>query len=354
VITLLFGADALGIRRRLQQLRAEADGGSGMLETNLTVIEGRDARPQDIIGPAMSPPFLAPFRLIVVEGFLDRFEQGSEQRQPRSLDAFNPLFAALEAGLPPTTMLVFTGEAIRRNPMHDRLKKIAGVTVEEYAALKPAELPRYIREEAAARGIRFRPGPFREAAPDDEELRKATDPAAYLTALLGSDTLAIASELDKLALFSMGDEVTLDVVHRVCAGERQSTGFAFVDAVMDGQHARALTALEHLLRDGVSSQELLVMLMNGYRQAATVIDLLDDRATPEEIGKAINRPWPGLRDRAIARARRLGHAGLRAAFEALVVADRTNKAGEVDEDLALELVVARLAALAPEAAGSRR
>lgn len=354
MIILLFGADALGIRRRLAQLRTDADGGSGMIETNLNAIEGRDAKAQEIIGPAMSPPFLAPFRLVVIEGFLDRFEQGPESRGPRSLDAFSPLFAALESGLPPTTILVFTGGALRRNPMLDRLKKVPGATVEEHAPIAPRELPRYIREEAAARGIRFRAGPFRDVSPDDEELRKAGDPAAYLATLLGSDTLAIASELDKLALFAMGNDVTLDIIYRVCAGERESTSFAFVDAVIDGHHSRALTALEILTLRGTSPAELLAMLMTGYRQAATVIDLLDDGATPEEIGKAINRPWPNLRDRAIARGRRLGHERLRVAFEILVGADRSIKSGEVEDDLALELAVARLAALAPEAAGSRR
>ncbi len=354
MIILLFGADALGIRRRLGQLRTEADGGTGMIEPNLIAIEGRDAKPQDIISPAMSPPFLAPYRLVVVEGFLDRFEQGPEARGPRSLDSFSPLFAALDSGLPPTTILVFTGGAVRRNPMLDRLKKVQGVTVEEHAAIKPGELPRYIREEAATRGIRFRAGPFRDVSPDDEELRRAGDPAAYLATLLGSDTLAIASELDKLALFAMGNEVTLDTVYRVCAGEREAGAFAFVDAVLDGHHGRALTTLAILRNSGTSTGELLAMLMNSYRQAATVIDLLDERATPEEIGKAINRPWPGLRDRAIARGRRLGRDRLRAAFEILVGADRSIKSGEVDEELALELAVARLAGLAPEAASQRR
>ena len=57
---------------------------------------------------------------------------------------------------------------------------------------------------------------------------------------------------------------------------------------------------------------------------------------------------------AIARARRHGPHNLRLAYEYLLEADRTNKLGEVDEDLTIEILVMKLCALAPAAAGSRR
>lgn len=357
MLLLLYGLDELGVRRRMQQLRAEADGGTGMLETNLISVEGRDATAQDIIGPAMSPPFLAPARLVVVEAFLNRFEPRGDQRQPRSIAAFEPLFAALEAGIAPSTILVFTGippsdpgerdGAFKRNPMIDRLKKIPGATAEEHREMKGQELLRFIKDEAGTRGIHLRSGPFRDAPPDDDELRKLTEPAAFIAALLHGDSLAIVNELDKLALYSMGREVTVDTVALVCSGERDVKGYTFVDAVMDGDHARALGALEALRRDGASSQEILVLLLGGYRRAATMIDLLEGGATPDEVGKAMNMTYPNLRDRAIARGRRLGHPGLKAAFTAIVAADRTNKLGEVDDDLAIDLLVARLASLSP-------
>ena len=75
--------------------------------------------------------------------------------------------------------------------------------------------------------------------------------------------------------------------------------------------------------------------------------MLDEGASPEDIGKAIKRPWPGLRDRAIARARRLGRDGLLQAYEYLVTADRTVKLGEARDEIALEVAVSRLLQLSP-------
>jgi DNA polymerase-3 subunit delta len=339
LILVLYGADELGLRRRLGQLKEEADGGTGMLATNLTVVSGRDAKVHEIVGPAMSPPFLAPKRLVIVDALLDRYEQGN-QRQPRSLDPVQPLLAALAAGVPDSSMLVFTGGAGKRNALIERLRKTPGVQVEEHPELKGDQLLRYIREEAAARGVRFRGGP-------------EADPARMLANMLGSDTLGIANELDKLALYTMGRDVTPEDVGKVCAAEREASAFDFVDGVMDGNPRAAFAALQSLRKQGENPQGVLALLTDGYRTSATVLDLLEDGATPEEIGKAIRRPWPYLRDKAIARARRLGQAGVMAAYAAIVEADRTTKLGEVDEDLAFDLLVARLSTLGSPAAQRR-
>ncbi|HEY5477642.1 MAG TPA: hypothetical protein VIK11_13110 [Tepidiformaceae bacterium] len=356
MIILLHGSDALAIRRRMQAIRDDADGNSGMLSTNQSVIDGRDAKVQEILSQVMSPPFLAPKRLVVIENLLDRFEQSGEQRQPRSLDPLKSLLEALESGIPESTVLVFTGGSARRNPLIDRMKRIAGVEDVDCPAPEKDALFRFVRDEAAARGIRFRNGPFRGASiPEDEELARIGDPAVLLATLVRTqspsgdwqaDTLAIVNELDKLALFTMGRDANVDEVFTVCAGDRESNKFTFTDSVMDGDLRKALQSLDALRRDGESAQALLGLLIAGYRTSATVIDLLAEGATPEEIGKAIRRPWPNLRDRAIRRAKGLGPTGLKRAYEALVAADRTNKAGEVDEDLAMEILVEQLASLA--------
>lgn len=358
MILLLHGGDGLALRRRMQQLRDQADGGSGMLVTNLAEVDGRDAKPHHILGPAMSPPFLAPYRLVVVEKLLDRFEQPrGEMRAPRSVEPWAPLFAAIEAGLPETTILVFTAAKLeKRNPLLDRLAKLPGVTNEEHAQPNERDAPRYIRDEAAARGIRFRPGPSKRPHFDSEAWVSggAGDPAVLLGALTRADTLRIASELDKLALFAQGREVTVDDVYDVCAGEREMSGFRFTDSVMDGKHLDALTALQLLRREGESTQGLLGLLTGAYRRLGTVLGHLETGATPEDVGRAMRMPWPNLRDAAIRRARRLGPEGLATAYEALVEADRRPKLGEIDEDLALELLVAKLTRYRPAAPAARR
>jgi DNA polymerase-3 subunit delta len=295
------------MRRRLQELKDEADGGTGMLMGNLTGIDGRDAKPADVLGPAMSVPFLAARRLVVVDNLLDRYEYNPEQRQQRSLAPWDPLFGALEGGIPESTILVFTGPGVsKRNPMIERLKKIPGVLDEEYPELKGEPLSRYIRDEASARGIRFRNGPSKQRHSGNDEWEHAglhdrngppTDPVELLKALLQGDTLGLANELDKLALYTMGRDVTVDDVYEVSAGGRAFDSFAFTDAVMDGKLQVALHVMARLRDDGMEDAGLLAILLGAYRRLAPVVDLVEQGASPEEIGAAMGAAgrYPNLR-----------------------------------------------------------
>ena len=359
MIVILRGANAVAIRRRLQQLKDEADGGSGMLDANYAPVEGRDAKPFDILSVAMTPPFLAPRRLVVVAGFLERFEGRGEGRasSARPIDAFEELFTAIETGMPATTSLVITGGAVRaNNAALARLKRIEGAVDEEYGEVKGQELLRYVNEEAAGRGIKFRMGPARQSHLANEEWERArggddsarSNPAALIAALTNGDTMAIANELDKLALYTLGRETTVDDVHEACAGERDVTSFAFADAVMDGKLGPALQMLERLYRDYGNGQPLIGLLISRYQTLGELAELVAANAPLEDVVKVLGPAgkFPGLRDAAIGRARRHGEGRVRGAFEAIIECDRRMKLGEVEEDLGLEIMVTKLCRIA--------
>ena len=354
MIIVLHGLDELGIRRRLGALRGEPDDASG-LSADLALLDGRDVKPDDILGPALTAPFLSPRRLVVVEGLLGRFEPKGAQRGPR-VDTYDPLLAALAEGVPETTTLVFVDGAVneRRNPLFKRLTELPDVEIEFFPERKAAQLQQFVREEASRHGISFRKARSVRPMPADEEWRrpKEGDPAQLL-AVLHPNTLDLSHELEKLALFTMNREATVDDVDLLCGGERGATIWELVDGVLDGDTAQAMLALQFLRSRGESVQGLLGQLVAAYRPLATVLDMLEAGSNAEDIGKAIKRPWPGLRDRAIARAGRLGRPGLLRAYEYLVAADRTIKLGEAREDVALEIAVAQLLELSPRTAGRR-
>lgn len=367
MIILLFGANELAMRRRLQELKDEADGGSGMLLTNLATIDGRDAKPADVLAPCMAPPFLAPHRLVIVEHLLERFEARGGQRGARNLGPWEQLPEALAAGIPESTTLVFFGQPFlaenrtrsvsKSNPLVDRLAKLPGVSVEEFPAITGKDLERYIREEAAARGLRFKAGaPAEERYEAWEERPPETDPAVMLANLLQGDTLSIANELDKLALYTRASrgEVTVAEVARVCAGDREAKSWDLTDAIINGNLAGALAALK-LLRDaGENLQGLLGLVTARYRALAPLVELVAEGMQPPAIAETLRRPADWRLERDIRVARRLGTAGLKRAYAALVEADRTNKLGEVDEDLSVEVLLMKLCALAPAQAPAGR
>jgi len=360
VIIAVFGGDEARIRERLHALRDEADGGSGMLESNLTVIDGRDLKPADVLGPVMSVPFLSAKRLVIVEHLLERYEPRYEPRGGarggRVPATLQPLFEMLAQGIPETTMLVFVGLPLyidsrpsavsKKNPVVQEIAKLPGATVEEYPSPDAKTLPAYIEREAQARGLRLRAG--KQGFEPDEPIPPDASPAALLAALTQGNTLSIANELDKLALYTGGGEVTMADVYHICAGERIAGQFELSDAVLDGDLRHALAAIASLREHGEDSGATLNNLVLTYRRLAPVIELVADDAPPDELNRALGNVarYPKLRDNAIRRARRLGLPGLHAAFEAMTTADRESKSGVIDRELAIDLAVARLCALA--------
>lgn len=382
MILLLRGGDELGIRRRLQHLKDEADGGTGMLTTNLVQIDGRQATANEILAAVLTPPFLAPRRLTIVEGFLDRWERrqapreegdggatpdreagppGSEARGAR-ITEFEPFFAAVEAGLPESAWLVLTGgEPQATNAMVARLKKIGtGVTEEVLSEPRREALPRFIRDEAAARGVRFRASRAAEEHWDSEDWvrRPENDPIALLAAITNGNTLAIANELDKLALYTMGRDVTVDDIYTLCSGEREITQFNLLDAIQDGKVAEALGYLDRLMAADDVTQYVITMLTTRFRQTAIVAELMEAGASDEEVGRAMGNAgrYEGLRRAGMNRARRIGSEGARAALIAIADCDYRSKKGDVESEVALEALVTRLArmAAAGDRAGGRR
>jgi DNA polymerase-3 subunit delta len=361
VIVVLFGANELAMRRRLQELKDEADGGSGMLMTNLTNVDGRDAKPSDVLGPCMSPPFLAPRRLVLVEHLLERFEARGGPRGARALGAWDDMIAELAKGIPPTTTLVFFGQPFlaegrarsvsKANPFVAALMKIPGVNVEEHPALEKENLLRYIQEEAALRGIRFKRGGEFEA---HEERPAESEPAQLLANLLQGDTLSIANELDKLALYARdnGGEVSVADVNRVSHGDREAKSWDLTDAIINGNLSAALGALATLKESGEALQGLLGLITARYRSLAPVSELVAAGKPKDAIAEELKRPnnYPLTKD--VEAARRLGPAAVKRAYEYLVEADRTNKLGEVDEEVSIDILLMKLCALAP-ASGRR-
>jgi DNA polymerase III delta subunit len=358
MILLLRGNDELARKRRIQALKDEADGGSGMLLTNLVEIDGRDAKAEDITGPAMTPPFLAPLRLVIVERFLDRWE-GREQRvdesgepiQPRGLGQFEPLFAVLNAGIPPTTALVLTGAGSGANAMVTRLKKdTPGVTEEVHDEPRKDDLIRFIRDEAAARGVRFRGSRAVDEHWDSDEWmrRPQSDPVALLAGISNGNTLAIVNELDKLALYSMGRDVTVDDVYTLCSGDREVTTFNLLDSIQDGKPGDALHYLARLREKDDVDQYVLTMLTTRFRQTAVMAELLEAGAPDTEVARAMGNAgkYEGLREMGKRRARAIGSSGARAALQAIVETDYRLKKNEIRAEVAVEVLVLKLARMA--------
>lgn len=94
-IFFLHGDDPAGITERINILCASL-GDASMADLNLTTLDGRVCDENEIRNAALSMPFLANHRLVIVHSALSRLGQDSQKKR----------FAALLDEIPSTTQLV--------------------------------------------------------------------------------------------------------------------------------------------------------------------------------------------------------------------------------------------------------
>lgn len=347
MLHVIYGDDEFRASEALRALKSAIDT-DGSLATNTTVLAARGLTPQTLIQHAAAIPFLAAARLVVVEGLLTSLgaRRGVVEAWQQLVD-FVPQ-------LPDSNHLVLLeppkkrddrGRGVGGSPLLAALREAAGdrVTVTELKELKtwtrggPSEVARWLQDRAVQRGISIEPRAI-EALCD----------------LVGANLRALASELEKLAMYATGRAITANDVRLLTPQAREETIFEIVDAVVEGRAADALRLVRHVFEvESQKPEDLRRMIARQLRMMVRAAELLEMHAPPDAISSATGaRGFP--LEKLTRQARAAGRAASEASLRAAEHADHSVKTGRLDDELALELLVVRLADLAPRGARSRR
>jgi DNA polymerase III subunit delta len=204
---LIVGGDRPKIQRALQRLRARVgDEGVQVLSARETSADGAIAA-CNALGL-----FGAGRRLVLVE----------EVEHWKAADA--KAVAAYLADPAPQTVLALTGDVRADSALAKACAKRGDVLV--YDVSKRA-LPTWVAEQFARVGA-----------------NAGTDACRALVELVGDDLEALASEVDKLATWAGGDEITASHVHALAVARGESPVFALTDAWGRRDVAGVLSACE--------------------------------------------------------------------------------------------------------------
>ncbi len=337
MIYVFYGADSFTLHETLAELKSELDG-DGMLATNTVVFDGHQLRPEELQTVCGTLPFMGSHRLVLVEGFLGRFETGRDRRrgaggragQPGrrpDLGPWRDLPAVLE-GLPPSTALVFVdGDVSNKNPVLRMLSPLAQVQV--FPRLAQRDLVGWIQDRACRENVAISPAAVR-----------------LLATLVGNDLWALWQELSKLSLCAQGRQIEEEDVRALTVAAREVSVFPVVDAVVEGRPDQALRLLEHLLDQGAAAPYVLAMLTRQYRNLLLATEMLRQRRPTREIGERLGISSQFALGKVVDQAKRYPPARLAASYRRLLEADVAIKTGIYREELALEVLVEDLARLA--------
>jgi DNA polymerase-3 subunit delta len=321
-VYLLHGEEAFLKQEALALLRRAVLGEAGAEPSpwSLTVLEGGSARLAEILDAARTLPMLAPRRMVLVK----------EAEKLRESDA-DSLKEYL--GNPsPTTCLVFaagSGKPDFRKAIFRALQERARTV--EFAVLKGASLPRWIRDRVKERGAEIDP-----------------DAAALLETLGGADLFRIDQELSKvLDYLSPSRKITADGLGETMGTAAAGSIFELAERVGAGETGEAVRLLRGLLAEGEEPTRLLFLIARQMRILILGRSLVKRGHRGAELAQALGiPPYPFILEKTQNLIARFPEGAAAPTLRRILEADRALKGGIGKGPAILERLVLDLTFLA--------
>jgi len=328
LIYILWGQDDYSIARAVDGIKQEL-GDQASLAAGTTTLENQ-VSPDELKTVCETMPFMTGKRLVIVNGLLGRFETQGRSRRQRKPPKTNgnqeevKTFSNSVNAMPDTTVLVLVEGAISdKNPL---LKEIAGrATVRNFPLPKEAKLREWIQKKMKDEGGSISP--------------KAVQ---LLVRLVGSNLWIMASEVEKLILFTAGRTIEEEDVRAVVGYNQQATVYNMMDAILEFKAERAEQLLQHLFLSGLAPVYLLYMLARQVQLIVRAKELMRKRGTNREIQNRLGITSEYVLKKTMEQAGRYSLPRLREVYRRLLDTDLSIKTGKYDGELALNILVAEL------------
>lgn len=294
---LLVGEEDFLRDHALRAIKSAVLGTEGLEGFNDDVFYGDECVAADILGCANELPVFAERRLVVVKG--------TDKIAAKEGEAMIPYCLAPNE----STTLVFTATKLdNRLKFPQALKK--HTTTIDCGALPPAQVPRWIEEQAKALDVRL------------------NEDAIHLLAELSSQSLYLLKrELEKLATsVKPGTVVGPAEVELLRGTQPEASVFDLSAAIGAKDPGRALRILARNLEAGEQPLRMLGALIWQYRRLWKARALLDSGTPEGELSRAIGIPPFRVRE-FVGQVRMFTDAQLRTAFQLFLETDSALKGG---------------------------
>lgn len=226
------------------------------------VFDGREATPDAVVRAALTLPFSAPARLVIVKE-----AQGLPAKDREALEAY------AKAPNPSTRLMLLAAEPLPAT--HWLLRTVPPSAVVATRGASGRELLSWLRARAKSEGI------------------EVTEDAAHLLVQwVGEGMVALVGELRKAALAAgpVGSRVGVEEVRAVVGEHRLRSVFELTGALERRDLGQAVTVLESLLRAGEEPLAVLGMVTREVRLTWLVKEWLRQGKSVEEISRLLRRP----------------------------------------------------------------
>ena len=326
---ILSGQDDYSLSQALEEIK-KGTGDQALLAANTTILDGQQVTLDRLRAVCETLPFLAEKRLVIIKGLLERFEPGGKSGRRKKItrvtnhqNEYKSLGAYISQ-LPDSTVLVLIDVRVTsKNPLFSGLSPKA--KVKSFPLLRGAKLCQWIQGQVKEEGGTISP--------------QAID---LLARLVGGDLWVMASEIDKLILFTSDRHIEEEDVRLLVSHAQQASVFVMVDAILESRAGLAGQILHQLLQRGASSAYLLTMLSRQFRMIVRVKGLKKQGKAETEIRSRLGLTADFTWNKTVGQAERYPLGRIKEVYRKLLETDLSIKTGRYDGELALNILIAEL------------
>jgi DNA polymerase III subunit delta len=330
MLYILHGADTFSRQQEIDSIK-KSMGAADLLALNTTVLDGSDITAEQVIDFCRTVPFLNPFRLIIIEGLLGRFEHSSKRNKDKSEES-NYHSSAYEKweklgemlkGIPQSTTVIFIDEEISaRNPLFKDLGGMARTRV--FPAMKESGVRVWIGNKIKASGSRISP-----------------DAVKLLIDCTGNDLWTLNNEIDKLLSYCGDRTISDEDVKTLTSYSRDINIFNLVDKIMEKKSSEAQQLVSKMIKEGANVSYIITMILRQLRLIikAKFLDY-NTRAGSAEAGPLFTSEF--VLKKTMEQAKIYSLAQLKEIYHKIMEMDVNIKTGKYNGDLAADILVLEL------------
>ncbi len=289
-------------------------------DIDLVHLEGDQVTAADIMAQARAYSMFSERRVIVVRNYLPLYRKSSDPDADALLE-----FASMPQD---SAVVMFVVESRFSPDLTSYGKKLAKACgAYEFARLERADLKAFItkRVHNGGRMIARR------------ELEHMIDVTGYYNKDSRYDLAQLEKDIDKIVRACSSDSVSAQLIEEILIGDSDRFVFGLVDALVSGDRGKALEIAEAIIRDEDGSMAVLALLTKQF-------EIMYDAVELNEMGYSISRmaKKTGVNEfrfkRAFNAAGRYSKRRIGRILTELYNTDRDIKRGNIDKDVALELI----------------
>lgn len=232
---------------------------------HIEIFEGKEIKATEFITNLETLPFLAEKRFIIVKNI---FAATKNEKQKETIKA---VADSLDK-TPDFCILIFheIGAPDKRLSLYKKIQTLG--TIEEFPALKPAEITNWIVKRAVEIGVNI-----------------DISTANYLAQHSGPELWTISNELDKLSAFAGTTNITKQMIDDLCVPSITASVFKLTDSIAGKNVKESLKVLKALEASGEDPFKTFFMIVRHFRILLQVQDMLSRNENQFSITKKLKQ-----------------------------------------------------------------